>query len=204
MSPYQLLYRKACHLPLKLEYKYIGPLNSSIWTKRQLQKIGFYNSMNWKNSDVKPTTTPKSTRRILRSDMTRKSSGEHLNQAKKCYFTIQDSKLLEDKQPLKFGVDSLYSTIIMASSSAPVSVFYEHRFRKEFNQQLFESHARRRKVILEVGFNFDEGEYPQIIEQIFLRGWRRLAAPMTGVSKLLVQEFYANAAISDEEAANED
>ncbi|MED6198203.1 hypothetical protein PIB30_063891 [Stylosanthes scabra] len=42
------------------------------------------------------------------------------------------------------------------------------------------------------------------MEQILLRGWRRLATPMTGVSKLLVQEFYANAAISDEEAANED
>ncbi|MED6154006.1 hypothetical protein PIB30_107828, partial [Stylosanthes scabra] len=27
---------------------------------------------------------------------------------------------------------------------------------------------------------------------------------MTGVSKLLVQEFYANAVVSDEEAANED
>ncbi|MED6127327.1 hypothetical protein PIB30_087038, partial [Stylosanthes scabra] len=55
-----------------------------------------------------------------------------------------------------------------------------------------------------VGFNLDEDEYPQIMEQILLRGWRRLAAPMTGVSKLLVQEFYVNAAISDEEAANED
>ncbi|MED6163682.1 hypothetical protein PIB30_082350 [Stylosanthes scabra] len=42
------------------------------------------------------------------------------------------------------------------------------------------------------------------MEQILLRGWRRLAAPMTGVSKLLVQEFYANVAIFDEEAANED
>ncbi|MED6149912.1 hypothetical protein PIB30_067169 [Stylosanthes scabra] len=45
----------------------------------------------------------------------------------------------------------------MASSSALVTIFYEHCFRKEFNQQLFESH-----------------------------------------------EFYANAAVSDEEAANED
>ncbi|MED6176769.1 hypothetical protein PIB30_091456 [Stylosanthes scabra] len=92
----------------------------------------------------------------------------------------------------------------MASSSAPVSVFDEHRFRKEFNQQLFESHARRRKVIPEVGINLDEDEYSQIMEQILLRGWRRLAAPMTGVSKLLVQEFYANAIISYEGAANED
>ncbi|MED6138329.1 hypothetical protein PIB30_073322 [Stylosanthes scabra] len=92
----------------------------------------------------------------------------------------------------------------MASSSDPVSVFDEHRFRKEFNQQLFESHARRRKVISEVGFNLDEDKYPQIMEQVLLRGWRRLAAPQTSVSKLLVQEFYANAAISDEEAAEQD
>ncbi|MED6112855.1 hypothetical protein PIB30_065523 [Stylosanthes scabra] len=92
----------------------------------------------------------------------------------------------------------------MASSSAPLNVFDEHHFRKEFNQQLFESHAKRRKVIPEVGFNIDEGEYPQIMKQILLKGWRRLAAPMTGVSKLLVQEFYANAAVSDEEVANED
>ncbi|MED6177085.1 hypothetical protein PIB30_094436, partial [Stylosanthes scabra] len=47
-------------------------------------------------------------------------------------------------------------------------------------------------------------EYPQIMEQILLRGWRRLAAPMTSVSKLLVQEFYANAAISEEEAAEQE
>ncbi|MED6165145.1 hypothetical protein PIB30_096771, partial [Stylosanthes scabra] len=92
----------------------------------------------------------------------------------------------------------------MTSSSAPVNVFDDHRFRKEFNQKLFESHVRRKKVIPEVGFNLDEGEYPQIMEQIFLRGWRRLAAPMMGVSKLLVQEFYANAAVLDEEVANED
>ncbi|MED6111406.1 hypothetical protein PIB30_052031 [Stylosanthes scabra] len=39
------------------------------------------------------------------------------------------------------------------------------------------------------------------MEQIALRGWRRLAAPHTDISKLLVQKFYANAAVSDEEAA---
>ncbi|MED6116750.1 hypothetical protein PIB30_103125, partial [Stylosanthes scabra] len=112
------------------------------------------------------------------------------------------SKLLEDKQPFKFGVGSLYSTINMASSSAPASVLDDHRFRKEFNQQLFESHVRRKKVIPEVGFNLNDDEYPQIKEQIALRGWRRLVAPMTGISNLLVQEFYANATISYEEVAN--
>ncbi|MED6163234.1 hypothetical protein PIB30_078038 [Stylosanthes scabra] len=92
----------------------------------------------------------------------------------------------------------------MASSSAPVSVFDEHRFRKEFNQELFNSYARKRKVIPEVGFDLNEDEYPQIIEHVMLKGWRRLASPHTSVSKLLVQEFYANAAISDEEAVEQD
>ncbi|MED6224700.1 hypothetical protein PIB30_086550 [Stylosanthes scabra] len=90
----------------------------------------------------------------------------------------------------------------MASSSAPVSVLDDHRFRKKFNQQLFESHVRRKKVIPEVGFNLNDDEYPQIKEQIALRGWRRLSAPMTGISKHLVQELYAKAAVSDEEVAN--
>ncbi|MED6190440.1 hypothetical protein PIB30_105913, partial [Stylosanthes scabra] len=85
-----------------------------------------------------------------------------------------------------------------------VSVFDEHRFRKEFNQELFNSHARKRKVISEVCFNLNEEEYPQIMEQVSLRGWRRLASPRTNVSELMVQEFYANAAISDEEAAEQD
>ncbi|MED6222417.1 hypothetical protein PIB30_064265 [Stylosanthes scabra] len=88
----------------------------------------------------------------------------------------------------------------MASSSALASVLDDYCFREVFNQTLFESSIRRKKIIPEVAFNLDEGKYPQIKEQIALRGWRRLAAPMTGISKLLVQEFYANATISDEVA----
>ncbi|MED6122890.1 hypothetical protein PIB30_044117 [Stylosanthes scabra] len=88
----------------------------------------------------------------------------------------------------------------MASSSSTVSVFDAHRFRTAHNEQLFESYARKRKVIPEVDFNLEDDEYPEIMEQIALRGWRRLAAPRTDISKLLVQEFYANAAVSDEEA----
>ncbi|MED6210425.1 hypothetical protein PIB30_064009 [Stylosanthes scabra] len=85
-----------------------------------------------------------------------------------------------------------------------MSIFDEHCFRKEFNQELFNSHARKRKVIPEVGFNLNEDEYPQIMEQVSLRGWRRLAAPRTNVSELMVQEFYANAAVSEEEVAEQD
>ncbi|MED6164050.1 hypothetical protein PIB30_085976 [Stylosanthes scabra] len=82
----------------------------------------------------------------------------------------------------------------MASSSAPA--------RKCSTKHFFESNVRRKKIIPEVGFNLEEDKYPQIKEQIALRGWRRLAAPTTGISKLLVQEFYANAAVSDEELEN--
>ncbi|MED6138674.1 hypothetical protein PIB30_076639 [Stylosanthes scabra] len=89
----------------------------------------------------------------------------------------------------------------MASSSSTISVFDAHRFRKAHNEQLFDSYARRRKVIPEVGFNLEDDEYPKIMEQIALRGWRRLATPRTDISKLLVQDFYANAAVSDEKAA---
>ncbi|MED6188844.1 hypothetical protein PIB30_089783 [Stylosanthes scabra] len=89
----------------------------------------------------------------------------------------------------------------MASSSSTVSVFDAHRFRKAHNEQLFYSYARRRKVIPEVGFNLEDDEYPEIMEQIAIRCWRRLTAPRTDISKLLVQEFYANPAVSDEEAA---
>ncbi|MED6150012.1 hypothetical protein PIB30_068059 [Stylosanthes scabra] len=88
----------------------------------------------------------------------------------------------------------------MASLSSTVSVFDGHRFRTAHNEQLFDSYARRRKAIPEVGFNLEDDKYPEIMEQIALRGWRRLAAPRTDISKLLVQEFYANAAVSDEEA----
>ncbi|MED6225845.1 hypothetical protein PIB30_097611 [Stylosanthes scabra] len=89
----------------------------------------------------------------------------------------------------------------MASSSSTVSVFDAHRFLKAHNEQLFDSYARSRKVIPEVGFNLEDDEYPEIMEQITLRGWRRLAAHRTDISNILVQEFYANAAVSDEEAA---
>ncbi|MED6176144.1 hypothetical protein PIB30_085198 [Stylosanthes scabra] len=89
----------------------------------------------------------------------------------------------------------------MASSSSTILVFDAHRFRKAHNEQLFDSYARRRKVIPEVGFNQEDDEYPEIMEQRALRCSRRLAAPRTHISKLLVQEFYANAAVSNEEAA---
>ncbi|MED6225375.1 hypothetical protein PIB30_093006 [Stylosanthes scabra] len=87
----------------------------------------------------------------------------------------------------------------MASSSSTFNMLDEHCFRTMFNQNLFEELVCRKKVIPEVTFDLEDNEYPAIKEQIALRGWRRLASPRTKISKLLIQEFYANAVRSDEE-----
>ncbi|MED6115669.1 hypothetical protein PIB30_092905, partial [Stylosanthes scabra] len=68
-----------------------------------------------------------------------------------------------------------------------------------FNQNLFEDIVHRKKVTPEVSFDLEDEEYPTIREHIALKGWRRLASPRTRISKLLIQEFYANAVQSEEE-----
>ncbi|MED6175811.1 hypothetical protein PIB30_081866 [Stylosanthes scabra] len=109
--------------------------------------------------------------------------------------------LLEDKQHFKFGVvaDLAILQTTMASSSSIAKMLDEHCFRTMFNQNLFEELVWRKKVTPEVTFDLEDDEYPAIKEQIALRGWRRLASPRTKISKLLIQEFYANAVQSDEE-----
>ncbi|MED6188993.1 hypothetical protein PIB30_091240 [Stylosanthes scabra] len=42
-------------------------------------------------------------------------------------------------------------------------------------------------------------EHPEIKEQVANRGWRRLTNPRTQISKLLTQEFYANATRTDDQ-----
>ncbi|MED6109488.1 hypothetical protein PIB30_034083 [Stylosanthes scabra] len=70
-----------------------------------------------------------------------------------------------------------------SSSSTGASVFDAHYFRTLFNQQLYEETAQKKKVI------------PEITR----RGWRRLANPRQEIAKAMIQEFYANAAFSEEE-----
>ncbi|MED6166234.1 hypothetical protein PIB30_107066, partial [Stylosanthes scabra] len=79
------------------------------------------------------------------------------------------STLLGDKQSFKFGVGSLDSSTLMASSSAPVSVFDEHSFQKEFNQELSESYARKRKVGEAIS-DEEAAEQDEFPYKIFVRG----------------------------------
>ncbi|MED6113846.1 hypothetical protein PIB30_074682 [Stylosanthes scabra] len=87
----------------------------------------------------------------------------------------------------------------MASSSS-VSVFDNYRFKIAFNEELYNTIVKNKKVIAEVCFDLIDDEYPEIREQIALRGWKRLAAPKPEISiDDLIHEFYANAIITEEE-----
>ncbi|MED6139391.1 hypothetical protein PIB30_083420 [Stylosanthes scabra] len=57
-------------------------------------------------------------------------------------------------------------------------------------------------VTPEKAFDLQEGQYPEIAQQISLRGWRRLSKPSTKISKDLVHEFYSNAMKTKEELAS--
>ncbi|MED6138741.1 hypothetical protein PIB30_077346 [Stylosanthes scabra] len=60
----------------------------------------------------------------------------------------------------------------MASSSS-VSVFDNYRFKTAFNEELYNTIVKNKKVIAECCFDLDDDEYPEVREQIALRGWRR-------------------------------
>ncbi|MED6226553.1 hypothetical protein PIB30_104925 [Stylosanthes scabra] len=56
----------------------------------------------------------------------------------------------------------------MASSSS-VSVFDNYRFKSAFNEELYNSIVKNKKVIAEYCIDLDEDEYPEVKEQIALR-----------------------------------
>ncbi|MED6186582.1 hypothetical protein PIB30_068102 [Stylosanthes scabra] len=86
----------------------------------------------------------------------------------------------------------------MASSSS-VLVFDNYRFKTAFNEELYNSIVKNKKVIAECCFDLHDDEYPEVRELIALRGCRRLAAPKPEISINLIHEFYANAIKTEEE-----
>ncbi|MED6188813.1 hypothetical protein PIB30_089479 [Stylosanthes scabra] len=88
----------------------------------------------------------------------------------------------------------------MASSSS--DILDGHCFRSQYYQDLFEEHLVKKSVTPETCFELREDEYPEIQEEIAKRGWRRLSKPRTMISKVLIQEFYANAVRTKEEVAS--
>ncbi|MED6138985.1 hypothetical protein PIB30_079629 [Stylosanthes scabra] len=87
----------------------------------------------------------------------------------------------------------------MSSSS-----FYyhnEHLFRAPHHQEIYKKYIHIKGVTPEKSFELQEGQYPEVGEQIRLRGWRRLCKPRTKIRKDLVHEFYTNAVRTEEELA---
>ncbi|MED6187629.1 hypothetical protein PIB30_078181 [Stylosanthes scabra] len=76
--------------------------------------------------------------------------------------------------------------------------FDNHRFRTLLNQRLYEETVCHKEIIAEVGFNLQDNEYPEVKQQISLRGWRRLASPRKA-AKTMIREFFANACSSEDE-----
>ncbi|MED6223224.1 hypothetical protein PIB30_071895 [Stylosanthes scabra] len=58
----------------------------------------------------------------------------------------------------------------MASSSS-VSIFDNYRFKSAFNEELYNSIVKNKKVIAECCIDLDEDEYPEVKEQI---AWARI------------------------------
>ncbi|MED6154181.1 hypothetical protein PIB30_109666, partial [Stylosanthes scabra] len=80
------------------------------------------------------------------------------------------------KHHSKFGVSKLilqpqFNLSSMASSTF-VSVFDNYRFKTAFNEELYNTIVKNKKVIAEVCFDLLDDEYPKIREQIVLQGWR--------------------------------
>ncbi|MED6225925.1 hypothetical protein PIB30_098288 [Stylosanthes scabra] len=80
-------------------------------------------------------------------------------------------------------------------AGSPSSNEYDaHLFSSLFNKTVFERYARNKDIISEKNFELEDEEYPEIRNQIALRGWRRVTSPGTKIKVLMVQEFFANAA----------
>ncbi|MED6140128.1 hypothetical protein PIB30_090134 [Stylosanthes scabra] len=87
-------------------------------------------------------------------------------------------------------------------SSSPSYYYNDHLFRAPHHQEIYQKYIHRKGVTPEKGFELQEGQYPEVGEQISLRGWRRLSKPKTKISKDLVHEFYTNAVRTEEELAS--
>ncbi|MED6114263.1 hypothetical protein PIB30_078653 [Stylosanthes scabra] len=63
-------------------------------------------------------------------------------------------------------------------------------------------YIHKKGVTPEKSFDLQEGQYPEVGEQIQLQGWRRLRKPRMKISKDLVLEFYTNEVRTEEELAS--
>ncbi|MED6186601.1 hypothetical protein PIB30_068299 [Stylosanthes scabra] len=109
--------------------------------------------------------------------------------------------LMKGQATSKFGVGKLVLRLHLTIASSLSASFDSHRFRSPYHQSLFKEHVASKSVTPEIRFHLQEDQHPEIKEQIAGRRWKRLTNPRTKISKLLIQEFYANAVRTEEEIA---
>ncbi|MED6226645.1 hypothetical protein PIB30_105921, partial [Stylosanthes scabra] len=69
------------------------------------------------------------------------------------------------------------------------------RFKSPFHQNFFNTFVASKAIIQDATFNLQEVRYPQIVQQIDLRGWKRLNKPKNKISQSIIREFYSNARV---------
>ena len=71
MSPYKMVYGKACHLPLEQEHKVIGLLKSSIMISNLPVRRGYLTLAHLMNGEPKPMKMPNYLKKKLKDGMTK-------------------------------------------------------------------------------------------------------------------------------------
>ena len=70
MSPYKMVYGKACHLPLELEHRLIGLLKSSTMISNLPVRRGYLTLAHLMNGELKPMRMPSCSKKKLNAGMT--------------------------------------------------------------------------------------------------------------------------------------
>ena len=78
MSPYKMVYGKACHLPLELEDRHIGPLKSSIMISNMPERRDYLILAHLMSAEPRPMRMPNYLKKKLKDGMTKEYKGVSL------------------------------------------------------------------------------------------------------------------------------
>ncbi|MED6171995.1 hypothetical protein PIB30_046006 [Stylosanthes scabra] len=69
------------------------------------------------------------------------------------------------------------------------------KFKSPFHQNFFNTYVASKAIIQDATFDLQDVRYPQIIQQIDLRGLKRLNKPKKKINQSIIREFYSNARV---------